>query len=95
MTPHELNMQIEEWSSRLQAEHRERITIAYLTAYWHRIRKMPTLKKVLEDIQLKKKRPQTPEEMLAMVRVLNAALGGKEVSSRGETNTDGNAESGK
>lgn len=55
-------------------ENKERLTLAYLTAYWGRVKKMPDLKKLLgED----KKRKQTPEEMLAVVKKLNAAFNGE------------------
>ncbi|GJM84330.1 hypothetical protein HMSSN139_68260 [Paenibacillus sp. HMSSN-139] len=77
MTPYELNLHIQAYNERLQREEKEGLTIAYLTAYWGRVKKMPDLKKILG--QERKTRAQTPEQMLRTVQALNAAMGGKVV----------------
>ena len=77
MTPHELNLHVEAYTERMTFEGKERITQAYLTAGWGRVKKMPDLKKLLG--QDKSKKQQTPEQMLKVVQQLNAAFGGKEV----------------
>jgi hypothetical protein len=75
MTPYELNIHIQAYNERLQREEKEGLTLAYLTAYWGRVKKMPDLKKILGQEQ--KTRAQTPEQMLKTVQALNAAFGGK------------------
>ncbi|GBF73209.1 hypothetical protein PA598K_01494 [Paenibacillus sp. 598K] len=76
MTPHELNLQIMAFNERQRAEMDERMTLFYLNAGWSRSTKpMPSLKKLLSK-QPNKKRQQSPEEMLAIVKNLNAAFGG-------------------
>lgn len=76
ITPYELNLYIQSYNERMSLEHKERLSAAYLTAYWGRVKKMPDLKKILgED----KPKDQSAEQMLAVVRQLNAAFGGKEV----------------
>ncbi|MEK5415064.1 hypothetical protein [Paenibacillus sp. FSL L8-0708] len=75
MTPHELNLFIQAYNVRMNAESDERMTLAYLNAFWHRAKKMPDLKKLLQK-EKKKIKPQTPEQMLEEVKKLNAAFGG-------------------
>lgn len=77
MTPYELNVYIEEFYHNKEIESKNDITIAYMTAYWHRVKKMPDLNKLL-DRKAPVKKQQTDENMLATIRALNAALGGKE-----------------
>lgn len=78
MTPHELVMYVEEYNERKQKEREEEITIAYYNAMWQRAKKMPTLKKVLNEIKPKKpQKPMTPEEMLAVVKQKHAAIEGR------------------
>lgn len=77
ITPHELNLCIQAYNERMTLEGKERLTMAYLTAAWGRVKKMPDLKKIIGDD--KPKRQQTPEQMLKVVQQLNAAFGGKEV----------------
>lgn len=80
MTPHELNLHVQAYKERLQREDKERLTLAYLTAYFGRVKKMPDLKKLLGYEQTaSKKKEQTPEQMLRTVQALNAAMGGKVV----------------
>lgn len=74
MTPYELNLHIEAYNECMKFEQEERITAAYLTALWGRVRKMPKLKDVLKRQQTKS---QTPEQMLAKIRAMNAAMGGE------------------
>lgn len=74
MTPHELNLHIHAYNEQAKAEDREGITLAYLTAYYSRVKKMPDLKSLLN--REKPKRRLTPEQMLEKAKRLNAALGG-------------------
>jgi hypothetical protein len=77
MTPHELNLFIKGYNDRLIRDNKEGLTLAYLTAAWGRSKKLPDLKKILKED--KPKKGQTPEDMLRVVKQLNAAFGGKEV----------------
>lgn len=55
-------------------DHEEKLVVAYLTAYWNRVKKMPTLKEVLNKNGEKKK--QSSEQMLEEIKRLNEVLGG-------------------
>lgn len=55
-------------------EHEEKLVVAYLTAYWNRIKKMPSLKEILNKSSGKKK--QSSEQMLEEIKRLNEAMGG-------------------
>lgn len=86
MTPHELNLHVQAFNERMKAEDREGITLAYLTAYWGRVKKLPELKKILKEDKPKReptperertsRREQAPEQMLEKVKILNAVFGG-------------------
>lgn len=75
MTPYELNLYLSEYTEKQKIEQEEKITLAYLTAYWQRVQKMPSLKEILGKV--KPKEPMTPEQMLKQVQVLNAMFGGE------------------
>lgn len=78
MTPHELNLHVSAYGERLRRSGRDDMTAAYLTAYWQRVKRMPDLKKLLEqDDPRKVKKEQSDEQMLAMVKNLHAAFGGE------------------
>lgn len=53
--------------------HNEMAWLAYHVAALSRTKKLPRLEKLMHQTS---KREQTPEEMLALVRVMNAAFGG-------------------
>ncbi len=48
------------------------VTQSYLTAYLHRVKKMPKLQSML----IQKPKEQSPEEMLQKIKALNAQMGG-------------------
>lgn len=73
ITPSELNLHIECHNERDRRRNNFEMTAAYLTAAWSRSKRMPELKKVLQP---EPKREQAPEDMLNIVKKLNAALGG-------------------
>lgn len=75
ITPYELNLHIQFYNERMSLDNKERLTAAYMTAYWGRVKRMPDLKKILGEDQQKN---QSAEQMLAVVRKLNAAFGGTE-----------------
>lgn len=75
MTPRELMLIVEEYNHRLLQKREDMIIQAYFTAAWHRARRMPRLKKVLEDIRDKTiPKAQTPEQMLQIVKKLHSAM---------------------
>jgi len=54
--------------------------MAWHTALFERQKKLPALNTVLIDEQQKEHRKQTVDEMIAVVKLLNAAYGGEEVT---------------
>ncbi|WP_139787115.1 hypothetical protein [Cohnella massiliensis] len=68
-------MLVDEYNHRQQAAKEESLTYAYYTAAWQRSKKMPPLKKVLENSRPKESQmPQTPEQMLAVVKRMHQAI---------------------
>jgi hypothetical protein len=57
----------------------ELLYMAWHTALFERQKKLPALNTVLLDEQQKEHRKQTVDEMIAVVKLLNAAYGGIEV----------------
>jgi len=74
MTPHELMLRVEAYNENMAIQYRQMLTQAYLTAYWHRVKRMPQLKKVLDEVKVRRQKQQTPEEMFAIVKSLNKQL---------------------
>jgi lipase chaperone LimK len=74
MTPYELMLAVEEYQDRMRIEHEARIVQAYMTAAWQRAKRMPSLKKVLRDVQPKQMKQQSPEEMLAVIIQIHKAM---------------------
>lgn len=73
MTPHELNLHINEFSERKKHEHEERLLQAYLTAAWgFHTKRMPQW----SDIVREPKKEMTDEQMLEKIKQLNARFGG-------------------
>ncbi len=67
-------MYAEAFGEKVKRENDNEITAAYLTALWQRVKKMPDLKKLLEQEDKPKKRAkQTPEQMY---QNLIASVGG-------------------
>jgi len=75
MTIHELNLCIYDDIEKQKASNNDRLTIAYLGAYWQRVKRMPELKKLLASEP--KKSEQSPEQILAEIKRMNAAMGGE------------------
>jgi hypothetical protein len=74
LTPHELSILVDAFKEKTKREQEFQVVTAYLTAYWHRVKKMPSMKEILKESEVKKKK--TPEQMLDVVKQLNAAFGG-------------------
>ena len=77
-TPLELSLYADVYVDNRKENIKEMITHAYTTAYLHRVKKMPKLEKMIKDVDntTKKHKPQTAEEMLEVVKMLNKAFGG-------------------
>ncbi|OBZ13335.1 hypothetical protein A7975_10785 [Bacillus sp. FJAT-26390] len=83
MTPHELNMHIEEFYAAKDDAEKERALLTYIGAKLPLLKKFPTFEEAFgfklgedEPTAKKPKEPQPEEEMKAMVMALNAKLGG-------------------
>lgn len=77
MTPYELNLAIEAYGEKKQAEMQEQLTYFWLGEYWHRTKKLPSLKEVIRSLMKEQnKKAMTDEEMLNTVKMLNAQFGG-------------------
>lgn len=80
LTPFEFNLMVKSYSIKTKAENHEKITLAYVNAYWNAQwmagkSKPPTLEKLLGSS--KQKKPMTDERMLERVKQLNALFGGE------------------
>jgi len=72
MTPKEMLMYINSFNKRKNEEIKELIYQAYLIAAWSRVKRLPNIKEILD----KKPEKQSPEQILAKVKMLNTILGG-------------------
>lgn len=75
MTPYQLSLYVQDYNEWTKQEQEDKLVLTYLGAYWQRVKRLPNLKKILNQSVPPKK--MTPEEMLAQVKKLNAALGGE------------------
>ena len=78
ITPRQLMIVVEEYNERRQQQREQALTPAYMAAYWQRVRRPPSLKKVLQDARPKVVKPQSPEQMLAFAMQFNARMTGRE-----------------
>jgi DNA-binding SARP family transcriptional activator len=76
MTPHELTLYVKAHVKRKEDDWDEKVSIAWLGAYFQRANKMPKMKEYLTASLKKKAKKQTAEDMLRQIKALNAALGG-------------------
>lgn len=76
MTPRELYLLASIKRERVEAQFEEKITLVWMGEYYHRQEKLKPLKECLEDLKPKKKQEMTDNEMLRMVKRLNAKFGG-------------------
>jgi hypothetical protein len=73
-------LHVEAYLEKQQAEVEEKITLVWLGEYYHRIKKLPTLKKILSELK-QDKNLMTSDEMLAKVKQLHTQFGGEIVSA--------------
>lgn len=76
MTPYELTLCLEGYTEKKETSLQEQLTLVWLGEYYHRIKKLPSLQQELKKITGEKKKVMSDEEMLAMVKRLNAQFGG-------------------
>jgi hypothetical protein len=74
ITPSELFLKVKAYQNKLKRNEQLNIYNAYLSAYWQRVKKMPSLKEVFESKDEKKQ--SSAEELFEKVKQLNAKLGG-------------------
>lgn len=74
LTPYELNLIAEVFEERQAAEQELKVTLVWLGEYYHRIKKLPSLKDVLKKTT--QSQAMTDEQMLLTVKQLNQKLGG-------------------
>lgn len=82
LTPYQLNLMIKAYADKQKEQLEKDITVAYLNSMWtiqwlgKRHQHPKPLKEILASIG-KEKKTMTDEQMLAMAKALNAALGGE------------------
>jgi len=86
MTPHELAVYAEAFLERRTAEFEEKVTLVWLHEYYHRQKYLPSLKDEIKKLTGKDTDTEmSDDEMLQMVKGLNAQMGGSVISKDGET----------
>jgi hypothetical protein len=83
MTPYELMIFLEAYTEKEEADLQEAVTLVWLGEYYHRLKRLPALKGELKKF-LKNEQEMTDEEMLDVVKTLNAQFGGSFVNKGGE-----------
>lgn len=80
LTPRELWLIVEAHNERLRLEQEAMLSHAYTTARLHRAQKLPSFKEILEAARSNTRQvQQTPQQMLAAVKAMNAFFGGETV----------------
>jgi hypothetical protein len=73
MTPYELNLCILDFNEKQKQENEDKVALVRLGEALHRTKTLPTLKQLLKP----EKKQMTDDEMLAVVKRLNAVFGGE------------------
>lgn len=81
MTPYELMLFAEVHAERTELEHEEKLVLVWLGEYYHRVKKLPSLKEVLGKKNVTKKPQMSDDQMFKAVQILNQKFGGKFESS--------------
>lgn len=63
---------LDAYKERQQRQREDMLTQAWLIANWQRTKRLPPFNQVLEQSRSKKTKPQTPEQILAAVKRLQA-----------------------
>lgn len=75
MTPYELQVYAEVREEQIQHETEEKITMVWLGEYYHRTKRLPSIKSELKRF-FKDAKAMSDEEMYYMAMKLNAEFGG-------------------
>lgn len=78
ISPYELSLKVNSYKKNIQYNEKLQLQTAYLTAYYQRVKKMPSLKDILKDDEPKK--AKTPNSMLDMIKKMNSSFGGEVIS---------------
>ena len=76
MPPYELALSTETYFERQEAETKDRLTLVWLGEYYHRTKRLPKLQDELKKMTGETKKSMTDDQMLDMVKGLNAQFGG-------------------
>lgn len=76
MTPYELTLSVESYSEQKETDLKEKLSMVWLGEYYHRTKRLPSLKGELKKISSEASKVMTDEEMLETVKALNAQFGG-------------------
>ena len=82
LTQAELLVMAEGYTKKKKQQAKEMIYLAWHVAALNRAKELPSLDSLLRDSEPEK--PQTDEQMMAMCKLMNAALGGKVVETHGD-----------
>jgi hypothetical protein len=91
MSPYELAVAVEAFTEMAEIEAQERLTYVWLGEYYHRQKILPSLEKVLKPTKSTQPKQMTDDEMLSVVKRLNAQFGG--IVKKGEINESERKES--
>ena len=84
MTPYELYIAIKAFQLKKEAETQALVTQAWLTEYYHRLKKLMPLHEALSKLNKSPKKQMTESQMKEQVMKLNALLGGNVIEKGSE-----------
>lgn len=76
MTPYELMLHVETITELRLAEIEEKITLVWMGENYHRMKRLPKIKDEIKKLHQGQKQAMTDDQMLDMVKMLNAQFGG-------------------
>lgn len=76
MTPYELMIHLEAHTEKEEVRMQEEITLVWLGEYYHRQKRLPRIESELKKLMGSNNEPMSDDEMLEMVKALNAQFGG-------------------
>jgi hypothetical protein len=76
MTPYEFALHVEAFQEMKEQESKEKLTLVWLGEYYHRTKRLPSLKSELKKISGESQKVMSDNEMLEMVKRLNKQFGG-------------------
>jgi hypothetical protein len=79
MTPYELSVYAEVFQEKKATELEEQLTLVWLGEYYHRLKKLPSLKELLSKVKEKEDTKMSDDEMLRVVTMLNKQFKGKTI----------------